>query len=69
MRVRLLTSLVSPLGSWAEGDVYECDDATAGRMIAAGAAVPFAVGGVELALGEPGPERAVKPRGRERRRV
>lgn len=66
MRVRLLTSLVSPLGSWGEGDVYDCDDATAARMIAGGAALPVAVGGVELAVGSEGPERAIKPKGRRR---
>lgn len=69
MRVRLLTGLVSPDGQWFEGDVYETDEPTARRMIAAGQAVPFAVGGVELALGSGGPERAIKPKGRERRRV
>lgn len=67
MRLRLLTSLVSPEGSWAEGDVYTCDDeATARRLIASGQAVPYEVGGIELAIGEPGPERAVKPRGKRR---
>jgi hypothetical protein len=67
MRLRLLTSLVSPEGSWDEGDVYICDDeATARRLIASGQAVPFDVHGIELAVGEPGPERAVKPKGRRR---
>ena len=69
MRVRLLTGLVSPFGAWAEGDVYECDDATADRMIRAGQAVPVSVGGVELALGSGGPERAVKAKGRRRQDV
>lgn len=66
MRVRLLTGLVSPDGSWCEGDVYDCDDATGQRMIRAGQAVPVSVGGVELALGSSGPERAVKAKGRRR---
>jgi len=66
MTLRLLTCLVSPEGTWDEGDVYECDDATATRMIAAGQAVPMSVGGVELALGSAGPERSVKPKGRRR---
>lgn len=67
MKLRLLTSLATPDGCWDEGDVYACDDdATARRMIASGQAVPFDVNGIELAIGEPGPERAVKPRGRRR---
>jgi len=65
--IRLLTSLVSPEGSWGEGDVYDTDEATAARMIASGQAVPFAVGGVEVAIGESGPERAVAVRTRKRR--
>ena len=66
MDVRLLTSLVSPDGSWGEGDVYTCDDATALRMIERGYAVPVRVGGVELAVADDAPERAVT-RGRRRR--
>jgi len=70
MRLRLLTSIVSPDGSWDEGDVYLChDEVTARRLIASGQAVPYEVGGVELAVGEPGPERSVKPRGRRRTHV
>jgi hypothetical protein len=65
--IRLLTSLVSPAGSWGEGDVYDTDDATAARMIASGQAVPFAVGGIEVAVGCDGPERAVAARVRKRR--
>lgn len=67
MRLRLLTSLVSPHGAWSEGDEYTTDDTTAQRMIASGAAVPCEVGGVELALGSAGPERAVVVKGRRRR--
>lgn len=67
MRLRLLTSLASPDGAWHEGDVYTCEDeATARRMIASGQAVPFEIAGVEVAIGEPGPERATKPRARRR---
>lgn len=66
MRVRLLTCLVSPDGVWDEGDVYSCDEGTALRMIAAGRAVPYEVGGIELAVTPAGPERAVKPKGRKR---
>lgn len=69
MRVRLLTALVSPDGQWLEGDVYETDEPTAQRMIAAGQAIPCAVGGIELALGADGPERAVKAKGRRRQDV
>lgn len=68
MRLRLLTSLSTPTGAYDEGDVYTCEDeATARRMIASGQAVPCDVAGIELAIGEPGPERAVKPRGRRRK--
>lgn len=66
MRVRLLTSLSSPDGSWDEGDVYETDEGTAARMIKSGAAVPFEIGGIELAVTKGAPERAVKPRGKRR---
>lgn len=66
MHVRLLTGLVSPSGQWFEGDQYETDPATAERMIRAGQALPWSVGGVELAVGSGGVERAVKPKGRGR---
>lgn len=66
MRVRLLTSIASPAGAWAAGDLYDTDDATALRMIIAEQAVPFEVGGIELAVGESGIEQAVKPKGRKR---
>ena len=70
MRLRLLTSLVSPDGSWDEGDVYTCnDEGTARRLIASGQAVPFEVGGIEIAVGEAGPEQAVKVRNRRRANV
>lgn len=66
MRVRLLTSIASPEGSWHEGDVYVTDEGTAARMIASGQAVPLEVGGIELAVTKGAPERAVKPRGKRR---
>ena len=66
MRVRLLTSLSSPDGSWDEGDVYETDEGTARRMIASAQAGPFEIGGIELAVTQGAPERAVKPRGKKR---
>lgn len=70
MHLRLLTSLVSPDGAWGEGDVYLCDDdGTARRMIASGQAVPFDIGGIELAVEPVAPERAVKPKGRPRKAV
>jgi len=66
VQVRLLTSLSSPTGSWAEGEVYSCDDDTAARLIASGQAVPVVVGGVELAIGG-GVENAAKPKPRRTR--
>lgn len=70
MQLRLLTSLVSLSGVWAEGDVYHCEDeGTARRMIAAGQAVPFEIHGIELAVETAAPERAVKPKGRPRKAV
>jgi hypothetical protein len=66
MEIRLLTSLVSPDGSWDEGDVYTCDEGTAIRMIKSGQAVPVRVGGLELAVAPDAPEAAVV-RGRRRR--
>jgi hypothetical protein len=66
VQVRLLTSLANPEGSWDEGDVFTCDDATAIRMIQSGQAVPVRVGGLELAISDEQPERAVT-RGRKRR--
>jgi hypothetical protein len=65
MRVRLLTAISGPEGSWAEGDVYDCDAGTARRLIEAGYAVPVSVGGMELAVTD-APERAVKPNGKRR---
>lgn len=69
MVIRLLTSLSGPAGSWAAGELYPCDDATAARMIAAGYGVPAEVAGlplvVESAEAVPAPERAIR-RGRRR---
>lgn len=65
MTIRLLTSLAGPRGAWTTGDVYECDEAEAGRLIAAGFAEPIAPA-YETAVAAPPPERAVKPRGKAR---
>lgn len=70
MVVRLLTSMAGPAGAWATGDLYECDEATARRMVEAGYAVPASLGGtpviVETAQASGGPERAVSARGRRK---
>ena len=68
VQVRLLTSLVTPTESLGDGDVFSCDEGTAQRLIASGQAVPFVVGGVELAVGV-GVETAMKPKARGRARV
>ena len=64
------TSLVGPTVSVTTGDVYECDDATAQRLIAAGYAVALPTdshaGAPETAMASPAVERAVRPRGRAR---
>jgi len=36
VKVKLLTGLSGPLGSWQPGDIYECDAAEGARLIAAG---------------------------------
>jgi hypothetical protein len=70
MFVRLLTSMAGPSGAWTVGDLYECDEPTARRLVAAGYAVPTDVGPVpvvvETAMAEGGPEQAVRPRGRRK---
>lgn len=70
MQIRLLTSIAGPAQAWAAGDLYECDEATARRMFAAGYAVPLDAGPaaivVESATQGGGVERAIKPRARRR---
>lgn len=69
MRVKLLVGLAGSTFAYAGGDMYECDDATAARFVAAGIAVyePAPPATVVEAAATPGaPERAVKPRGRAR---
>jgi hypothetical protein len=41
MKVKLKTSLSGPDISLASGDIHECDEAEAGRLIEAGYAVPY----------------------------
>lgn len=66
MTIRLLTALVGVSQTWEPGDLFDCDDGTAARMIAKGYAVPLTIGGIELAVTPGAPERAVRPRGRRR---
>lgn len=66
--VRILVPMAG-VQSWATGDLYECDEASAARLVAAGRAEwlapePSSVG--ETAMRGGAPERAVKPRGRAR---
>ena len=35
-KVRMLVTLAGSNGVWDAGDTYECDDAEAGRLVAAG---------------------------------
>lgn len=65
MKIRLLTSLAGPDGAWAMGDLYECDEATAARMLAAGMAERIsAIPVIETAMTDGGPEKAVTRKGR-----
>lgn len=70
MQIRLLTSFAGPDQAWAAGELFECDEATAARMFAAGFAVPVSAGPapvvVETEMAGIGPEQAVKPRGRRK---
>lgn len=70
MFVRLMTSLAGVDGAWSAGELYECDEATARRLIAAGYAVPTQHAGlpvvIETAEASGGPERAVLPKGRRK---
>ncbi len=70
MVVRLLTSLAGPDGAWAAGDLFECDEATARRLVAAGYGVPAEIAGVpvvvEAAQSSGGSERAVTARPRRK---
>lgn len=67
--VRLLVAMAGPDHAWSVGDLYECDDATAARFVAAGRGEmlrPAAPAPVETAMRDGAPERAVKPRGKAR---
>jgi hypothetical protein len=68
--VRVLVPMSGAQQSWATGSLYECDDASAARLVAAGRAEwidPPAVPVIETAMQDGGPERAVRPRGKGRR--
>jgi hypothetical protein len=68
--VRLRVGLSGAAGAWAAGELYETDEGTAGRLVAAGCAdyvvedVPTPAPETTMRTG--GPERAVQPRGRKR---
>lgn len=73
--VRMRVGLAGLGFSHAAGELYECDDAAAARLVAAGAAewpeAPAALDTttapvVETAMKTGGPERMVKPRGKAR---
>lgn len=70
MQVRLLVGMAGPDHAWSAGDLYECDEASARRLVAAGYAVPTSAGPVPVVLETemlgPGPEQAIKPRGRRK---
>lgn len=70
MQVRLLVSFANGDRAWAAGDLFDCDENAAGRLIAAGYAVPVMVGPlpvvVESEAYSTGPEQAVRPRPRKK---
>lgn len=71
-RVRVLVAMAGSDHSWSVGDLYECDDVSAARLVAAGRveyldAQPAApVAPVETAMRSGAPDRAMRPRGRGR---
>lgn len=74
MLVRLLVGLSGSAGAWSAGELYETDEGTAGRFVAAGIAepvvetlAPSVEPSPETAMLNGGPERAVRPRGRPRK--
>lgn len=67
MVIRLLVAMSGRDQAWTTGDLYECDDAAAARMVAAGLAEYLAPPRApETAMASGAVERAVKPRGRAR---
>jgi len=68
MRVLMQISMAGRDFAVTTGEVYECDEATARRLIAAGYASPLPVSPPvpETTMRAPAPERAMKPRGRPR---
>jgi len=60
MILKILVPMGGPTGNWTTGDRYECDDATAQRLIAAGRAVPWREEAVERAVVSP-PETTSAP--------
>ena len=58
MQVQLLQSLAGAERSWQVGEMYECDEAEAGRLIEAGIAAPPSSGrGIETATAPTGKRR------------
>lgn len=54
--------------AWSVGDRYECDEAAAQRLVAAGMAEYLDVPAeIETAMAAGAPERAMRPRGKARR--
>ena len=71
--LRLLVAMSGCAQAWATGDLYECDEVAAARLVAAGYGVRVdpplapAASAVETAMAAGAPERAVRPRGKARR--
>jgi len=59
-KVTLLVGLSGQTSSYAPGDVYECDEAEAARLIGARYAVPFVEKTIERAVASPAPEKRKK---------
>lgn len=53
MKVKMLVGLSGPTGFYDVGDIYECDDSEAHRLICARYAVPWAEPEIERAIAVP----------------
>lgn len=67
MKVRLLTSMAGPLGSFAYGDEVEMEDAEAARFLERGLAEPWTDDAIETAAASDSAETADLSRKRVKR--
>lgn len=68
MVIRLLVPMAGTAQAWAAGDLYECDESAARRLIAAGRGVPVTAGPASIEMDEIGErvETAMRPRAKGR---